>query len=222
MTTSLRAGLSFCTLGGHIVFLDLPADRYFALSQALEITFKKAVAGISLSETERSSLVKAQLIAPGSAPLSLRPSEAIRPNSSVFEASRPDFHWPDVGSLAFRIFRARLNLRFKGLPATVAHLMRHKPHSEGNEAQASSSIPGALFQAAAAQHACARLFGSHDLCLPYAIAVARHLHARGVPADLVIAVGMPPFRAHAWVQWRDVLINERLEIAAHYTPIAVL
>lgn len=66
------------------------------------------------------------------------------------------------------------------------------------------------------------MFGSHDLCLPYAIAAARSLHAAGIPADVVIAVGMPPFRAHAWVQWREVLVSERLEIAAHYTPIAVL
>ncbi|MGO4169924.1 lasso peptide biosynthesis B2 protein [Novosphingobium sp. YAF33] len=222
MPTSLRRGLSFCILGDRIVFLDLPADRYFGLSRKAEDVFRRALAGHPISRTERDILVRARIIDPGDAPLSLAPCTAETPHRSAFDQMSCPSRRRDVAALAWRLLRARASLRLRGLPATAAPLARCKAAATRDGETGPVTTRHALAAVASAQEACARMFGSHDLCLPYAIAAARSLHAAGIPADIVIAVGMPPFRAHAWVQWRDVLVNERLEIAAHYTPIAVL
>ncbi len=222
MPTSLREGLSFCTLGDHIVFLDLPADRYFALSHKAEDIFRRALAGHPISRSERDVLVKAQIIVPDDAPLSLAPCTAEPAHHSAFDQTPCPSRPRDVAALTWHLLCARASLRLRGLPATAATLARCKAAATRDGEAGPDTAPQALAAIARAQETCARMFGSHDLCLPYAIAAAHRLHAAGIPADVVIAVGMPPFRAHAWVQWRDVLVNERLEIAAHYTPIAVL
>jgi len=222
MPTSLRGGLSFCSLGDRIVFLDLPADRYFGLSHEAEDIFRRALAGHPISRTERDILVKARIIVPGDAPLSLAPCTAETPHHSVFDQTPLPSRRRDVAVLAWHLLRARASLRLRGLPATAAALVRRKTAATRDGDAGSETTRRALAAVARAHETCARMFGSHDLCLPYAIAAAHSLHAAGISADVVIAVGMPPFRAHAWVQWRDVLVNERLEIAAHYTPIAVL
>jgi hypothetical protein len=41
-------------------------------------------------------------------------------------------------------------------------------------------------------------------------------------ADLVIGVKLAPFRAHAWVQWRDLLVNEQADVTRLFTPILVV
>ncbi|PZQ50553.1 MAG: lasso peptide biosynthesis B2 protein [Novosphingobium pentaromativorans] len=222
MPTSLRGGLSFCTLGDRIVFLDLPADRYFGLSHDAEDVFRRALAGLPIPGAERDLLVKARIIVPGDAPLCLAPCAAETAHRSAFDQTRCPSRRRDVAALAWHLLRARASLRLRGLPATAASLVRRKAATTRDREACSESTRHALAAVACAQEACARMFGSHDLCLPYAIAAACRLHATGIPADVVIAVGMPPFRAHAWVQWQGVLVNERLEIAAHYTPIAVL
>ncbi len=222
MPTSLRGGLSFCSLGDRTVFLDLPADRYFALSHEAEDVFRRALAGHPISRRERDILVKARIIVPGDAPLSLAPCTAETPQHSAFEQTPCPLRGREVTVLAWHLLRARASLRLRGLPATAATLARCKAAATREGDAGSQTTWHALAGVARAHETCARMFGSHNLCLPYAIAAAHTLHAAGIAADVVIAVGMPPFRAHAWVQWRDVLVNERLEIAAQYTPIAVL
>lgn len=222
MPTSLRGGLSFCSLGDRIVFLDLPADRYFGLSNEAEDIFRRALARHPISRAERDLLVKARVIVRGDAPLHLAPCIAQTPHHSALGQAPCPSRRRDVVALSRHLAWARASLSLRGLPATTAILVRRKAAMTPDAGVDCDTARHALAAVASAQEACARIFGSHDLCLPYAIAVARCLHAARIPADIVIAVGMPPFRAHAWVQWRDVLVNERLEIAAHYTPIAVL
>jgi hypothetical protein len=221
MTSSLRDGLSFCLLGDRIVFLDLPQDRYFGLAPGVEEVFKRAIAGDPLTARERALLGAARVIKAGDTPLSLHACQAATPRRSIFEHRCGRSRSREIAAFAWQLLRARLNLRFRGLPRTMEGVVRRKQDA----AAAAVNHTGAeqvLARAAEAQHKCARIFGSHDLCLPYAIALADLLFAQGVPAEIVIAVGMPPFRAHAWVQSGDILVNERLDIAADYTPIAVL
>ena len=221
MATSLRDGLSFCLLGDRIVFLDLSADRYFALSPYVEAVFRRAAAGEALPPGDRTLLVAARLVQPGEAPLSLHCCQPAVPLRSIFEQLSGRPRTIDVAAFAWKLLRARLSLRFHGLARTMTRAARRKgaPASPYIDPVKTELM---LARAAAAQRGCARIFGSHDLCLPYAIALANWLDAQGILADIVIAVGMPPFRAHAWVQWQDTLVNECLEIAAHYIPIAVL
>ena len=122
MPTSLRGGLSFCTLGDRIVFLDLPADRYFGLSHDAEDVFRRALAGLPISGAERDLLVKARIIALGDAPLCLAPCAAETAHRSAFDQTPCPSRRRDVAALAWHLLRARVSLRLRGLPATAASL----------------------------------------------------------------------------------------------------
>jgi hypothetical protein len=69
---------------------------------------------------------------------------------------------------------------------------------------------------------CSLLIRSHDQCLVRSLALAHRLAARGRTADLVIAVRVRPFSAHAWVQIGNLLLNENCDGVRGYTPILVL
>jgi len=217
MTMSLREGLSFCRLGDRIVFLDLPADRYFCLAPATETIFADACAGSPMNSAQCKALADAGLIDQTQNGRSLRECRGPLTVSSAFE-SRTIRRAPFTVARLFANFaRTQWSLRSRGLAATLSALARRKPQAESDV-----SARAVVDRIAQAQRTCARTFGSHDRCLAYAIAVTRSLYVAGVDADIVIGVAMPPFRAHAWVQWRGVLVNERVEVAAHYTPILVL
>lgn len=217
MTILLREGLSFCHLGDRIVFLDLPADRYFCLTPPAQAAFSRACTGAALSRADSDVLRDAGIAdhSPRGLPLAQCPRPA--PRRSGYD-QRPARGAPlAIARLLFDLACARISLRCLGLAETLATVARSKPQIPCEVAD-----EGDVARIARAYRTCARLVGSHEQCLPHAIAVARSLHAAGAAADLVIGVAMPPFRAHAWVQWHDLLVNERLEIAAHYTPIRIV
>ncbi|WP_395331849.1 lasso peptide biosynthesis B2 protein [Novosphingobium sp. BL-8H] len=215
MTTSLRDGLTFCRLDSRPVFLDIPADRYFCLSHEVEEVFSRACAGQPIAQFERAMLARSGIIRRAAGPLVFRECARVPVTRSALDETSVPGSRLAVARLCARFLHARSMLQRRGLASTLASMRRAKPASDHAD-------PGEVAAVADAYRRCAAIIGSHDRCLPYAIAVARSLYAAGAAVDFVIGIGMPPFRAHAWVQWRDVLVNERIETAAHYTPIAVL
>ncbi|WP_324698901.1 lasso peptide biosynthesis B2 protein [Novosphingobium sp. RL4] len=215
MTTSLREGLTFCRLADRIVFLDIPADRYFCLSREAENVFSRASAGEPIAEFERAILAKTGIVRRAASPFVFRECSKKPALRSALEQDASSGGRLALARMCARFLYAQSSLQRRGLAQTLASMVRIKPTEDQADLLAVAVI-------ADAYRRCIGLIGSHDRCLAYAIAVARSLYAAGAAADVVIGIGMPPFRAHAWVQWRDVLVNERLEIAAHYTPIAVL
>ncbi|EIZ78129.1 hypothetical protein WSK_3267 [Novosphingobium sp. Rr 2-17] len=217
MTILLREGLSFCRLGNRTVFLDLPSDRYFGLSPATEAIFARACVNPVTSAADRDVLTKAGILGQTEASLPLRECRHPAATRSGFDQAPLGANPLTVARLLANLFAAKRSLHRRGLAATLADLAGLKPLAAKDDAREADIVA-----IAHAQRICARVIGSHDQCLVYAVAVARILFAAGAAADLVIGVAMPPFRAHAWVQWRDVLVNERVDIAAHYTPIKVV
>ncbi len=61
-----------------------------------------------------------------------------------------------------------------------------------------------------------------DRCLPRSIALAICLAATGTRATLVIGVQLPPFAAHSWVQFGDMVVNDSAEEARRFEPILVI
>jgi hypothetical protein len=54
------------------------------------------------------------------------------------------------------------------------------------------------------------------------LALLAFLRQRGLYADLVFGVIRQPFAAHCWVQARGVVLNDRLDRVAEFTPILVI
>lgn len=61
-----------------------------------------------------------------------------------------------------------------------------------------------------------------DRCLARSIALAVCLASGGVRASVVIGVQLPPFTAHAWTQYGDLVLNDSAEEARRFQPILVI
>ncbi|HEV7290519.1 lasso peptide biosynthesis B2 protein [Sphingomonas sp.] len=219
MHYALRDGLSFCRVEDRLLFLDLPADRYFCLARGTEQRFARLCSGHRdalhddpcLAGLARSGLLVRSDTAPPPAPCP-PPQAAQQSLAGMNQASRAR----DVIPAMLHLALAPLELRAFGLAATLARAGRRKRRTSHN------ASAERIVEIAAAFETCTAVVSAHDRCLPRSLAILHFLTRAGARADLVLAVKLGPFKAHAWVQCGDTLINERIGVARHFTPILVL
>lgn len=63
------------------------------------------------------------------------------------------------------------------------------------------------------------LYPKRILCLQRSAALVILLRENGFPANLVIGVSSVPFRAHAWVELRDSVLDESVEVRQRYVVV---
>ncbi len=217
MAYQLRNGLSWCEIAHHVLFLDLPEDRYFCLSGTAADAFRAAAQGNNLDGVQ--ARAAEQLVHLDIIRVSDQPEIP-----QACQNPLPLRTWPadtlsirDIGAVIWRYSGARTALLHTGLQAALTKLSRCKRLDASSDptCRAIGSVTTAV-----------RMLGwfrsSREHCLPRAIALAHVLAARGVPANLVIGVSLHPFRAHAWVQVDDALICDDVDIVRLYAPILVI
>lgn len=222
---AIPPGVTFCAIDGRLVFLDIGSDRYFQLSQEAETAFLRLWNGTEIIGRKRdpggpgmhvhNRLIAAGVIEP--APVAARPVAcAVVPASR--ELTAPDAT-PRPGAVVAglaAIHLARCELKVAGLSRTIERLARRKTRLARNGHRcATPDVTGV----ATAFDACARVMSAYGRCLPWSIALAHRLIAAGAYPQLVLGVRLRPFRAHAWVQVEQTLINEQLELTRNFTPI---
>jgi hypothetical protein len=219
MDYSLRPGLSFCRDGDRFIFLDVPRDRYFALTDRAAACFARLTDGAPASDEDEPQLrsLVGQLLVEGAGP----PIRAVvpppRPRTSLIDVQvRADPCRDIMAWVAFR--RAILQVRYRSLDHLLARLARTKSALGPEQASARTVAE----RAASSFHRAGSLASLSDRCLPHSIAASRWLHRRGVNAILVIGVSVDPFQAHSWVQVDDMLVNERVEGVRDFLPILVI
>lgn len=214
----LKPGVSFCRVDGRCVFLDVPADRYFCLSPAGENAFARLIEGIALEDRDLATLDN--LARTG--PLVRDPSSTIAPCAAI---DVPQASYLDVTAAPglremvaaiTSLIRSPLRLRLFGLNRTLVRLERRKRRS------AASVAPDRPREVASAFARLRLVATEKDNCLTRSIAVAERLISIGAAPQLVIAVKLQPFYAHAWVQCDSWLVNDRHEFVRNYTPILVV
>jgi len=218
MTLGLRPGISFCEVGGRLLFLDLRADRYFGLADAAERAFRGLVENPGQQDIQKvQRLYQSGLLieTTGQPPL---PCPAIPlPTESLLDAGRLLPTLAERATAVTDLLRTQWRLKRRGLGAAIDRLARRKA---GISPIAAS--PNRLGALAGAFDSTTRLMRSHDQCLVRSIAVADCLAARAIPANLVIGVRIRPFAAHCWVQIGSQLVNDRPDQVTSYTPILLL
>lgn len=219
MGFALRPGVSFCDVSGRLVFLDVHADRYFALSPAHEQTFRQLLDLPDQAGRLAEGCPVPGLLVETDTPTALRPVTLHRvADASLLDDPNPSgrvFHL--VGALA-HIRRARHILRHGGLHHVLDDLARAKAAATPG----SMPDPDRLRGMATAFEMTARLVRSHDQCLPRSIALARRCLAVGLPVDLVIGVKLRPFSAHCWVQAGSWLVNDHIDNVRSFTPVLTI
>lgn len=220
MGIALRCGVSFCEVSGRLIFLDIVADRYFALEPEAERAFRDVAGGRSpaAADGQLAGLMRRGLlsVAPdGDLP---RPCAAsATPALSLLDQALPQASAMSVLGATYAVLHTRLKLRVRGLATVVRQVAQQKAAVRSDR-----FAPDRLQGIAAAFERSNRLVRSHDQCLVRSLAAASRLAALGISAELVIGVRARPFAAHCWVQHDRWLVNDRHDRVRAYTPILVI
>lgn len=224
MGLALPAHVHACLANDHIVFLDEDADLYLAAAPDLTPVLRRLVDGTGTDEDEAlalsSLLPQGLLIDTGQSndrlKLALHTSPTtssaedptpLRASSALFHAFLFRVWW------AVRVKSSRPSRYFRYLKGLKSELVSHASLWPTVELAIREAEP---------MLATRWLLPTHDLCLPWSMAVADFLNCKGIPADLVIGVKTKPFGAHAWVQYQDTVLSDALDHVTPYTPILAI
>lgn len=202
--------VGFGLVGGKPVFLDLERDRYFGLPPALQA----AVTDGDLGRAE-ADLLRLGLLSEG-------------PDSRPFAPACA--HVPRPSLLDLRLGRPRLRIVLRATRSLIRIRRRLRMGLIADEVQAVASAWHAVRTTRAVQAgpiaagflAARRLVPIPPNCLADSLALAGFLACRGASAELVFGVKLQPFRAHAWVQTREMLLNDGFDGVGEYTPVLVV
>jgi hypothetical protein len=222
MGYALRAGVSFCVAGGRTVFLDREADRYFCLPPDADAVFLRAVDDGEISGNQADALAStgAMILVETDHPVALRPCPAPPvPQMSLLDlAPRATAH--SVAAAVSALLLTTVHLKFSSMPVVLDRLERRKRRPCG--AVDTVVAQRQLVDWTGAFRTCETIIAARDRCLLRSLALMSHLLARGHRPDLVFGVTIRPFAAHCWVQQGHVVLNDRADAVATYTPILVI
>lgn len=218
MGFALRPGISFCEVGDQLLFLDVPADRYFCLGESAEREFQLLLktGGPAAADGAVARMLKTGLLVEADGASLPTPSRAPQaPSSSLLDRPLPAAGtWLRLGVLRGLVV-ARLAVRLQPLERVLEQLVLRKARTRLRQADQADVMQ----EVAAAFDWTRTMMRSHDQCLPRSLAAAHRLAALGVEADFIMGVSLNPFAAHSWVQCGPCLVNDRLDAVRHFTPI---
>jgi len=215
----LKENLAFCVSGGRTIFLDVLADRYFALPAMTDAVFQGLVQQGSVDRVDRRALLplldRGMLIEDEHA--------GALPRAGVLPMPRRALPSP-VGAvpvaLAARCMIAQIKatrfLRRRALHAQfeAIRLRRVREHPTPRDA----SDPGWLRLRRGFDRTVALRFHS-DQCLVSSFAFLDMAFSGRLDAKLVLGVVAAPFAAHCWIQTGETVMNDRLDYVRSFTPI---
>lgn len=217
MPYALRTGLTFCTIGNTVLFLDLPGDRYFRLPDRLHTAFHALVAGEPLEGEEPALLVAAGLIEPAAVASPIHPVSHDLPVIGSPAIASGAFRLGDVARVIAVQRRVERRLDRSALFDVLGELSRR----HDNCAADNFALGNGAARVVRAFEFARLLRSAANRCLPRSIALAMCLAREGVRADVVLAVKLGPFAAHCWTQIGDQVLNDTPEEVARFTPILV-
>lgn len=221
MGTIFRSGLYACDVGGSLIFLDLIADRYFAIDGAARDTCLRLVQGLPqvsddtpiLAALHQSGLLQT-VEGAGMPQMGVRvPKLATSARDRPRRSPSPRLVVPALTRYAI----AMAELKLRPLHAVLGRIAHSKQRRRSLHPKCAD--PSAFAEAFAQID---QIVTAVNRCLPRSIALAGIMIANGLHPDLVIGVKLRPFEAHCWVQIDDILVSDDLGTIAPFTPILLL
>lgn len=217
----LRDQLSACVVGGQAIFLDVDADRYFRLPDALERAFLAYAA--SPLEAPVFPLVEHGILVPAAPEADTDQERMPPPLRSALEM--PDQHSgcgvAAVAEVLATLWQCRRALRTQRFARVLAQT------SSDRERRCRARLPHApreqaLLNAVRRFRHARPYIPIAPCCLPDSLALTRFLARRALHSRIVIGVAGEPFSAHCWVQAGDLVLNETVGCASAHTVIRVV
>lgn len=222
MHLALRNGISFCSVDGRLLFLDVIADRYFCLSAPAENCFLGLVGTggrVAYRGDALDALISRGMLVEAPTPAPFKPCTLpLLPVESVLDQPLPRGSVLQAAGAMSRLAAVRLRLKIAGLALTLSAIsvMKTRP------ASASGNPDMLLCQTMAGFGRAAGIATILDNCLGQSIAIAHDMLARGLRPDVVLGVRLGPFNAHCWVQYENRLVNDRFDMVRTFTPILLI
>lgn len=199
----LRSDLRHCTIGRHIICLDLRESRYFLLEGYGAEAFCAAVSD-DASGAQMNWLTSKGLTEPGK-PGSVWDA-ALPPETSVYDESLPVVRMPLVAEAIVTQWRARRRLARRPLSSLLL------------ASDLAATTSECYLDIAAAFIRASRYRDATDQCLARGLAIRAMLARRGLGCDLVLGVTLP-FAAHCWIQTGSLLLSDPLDHILNYRPL---
>lgn len=224
MHYQLREGLTFCSVDGRLIFLDLPQDRYFQLQPAAERSLLEWFQNPRTTAAPPQDPEIRALLEVGNDARRVRQVDVVPTVRSALElTSSVSVNPALIFELCWIIFRTRSRLKRAPLKDSIDDLQRRRAPwwtsispSENDRAVARSVAAAQMFARGR------RYVPIEPICLLDSIALLNFLSRRQLAADLVFGVTGAPFSAHCWVQSGDTILNDTLGNVMGFTPIRVV
>lgn len=214
MTSGPRT-ISFGLVDGEIIFMDLRSDSYFCLES-------EDLAALAASVQDRQLLERGdpRLEALG---MSDEPVELVRahirpPVKSLVDAAPPSPpRVADIVAIALLLRNTRYRLVRQPVEECLSELIHDPRRTRLRNGGDGLSWSERFLRARKLVPLRAR-----DQCLLDSLALLRWLGDLRSGAALVFGVKLNPFAAHCWVQADDLVLNDRLDNVAAFTPLLMI
>lgn len=214
---SFAPGVSGCIADGRLVVLSTREDRYLMFPSPLEACMFRLLRGepeTAEDRVMRDRLCRDELVLQRVEGSHLVLCDFPEPTDSLIDGGWRHPGAAAIASAALRVLKAMTVLRLHGMKPALDRLAARHPAAVADARRASR---------VAASFAELRLvLRSLDRCLPLSIALTRASRHFDPDVRLVLGVQCNPFAAHAWVQRRSTVLNDRLDPVRAFTPILVL
>jgi hypothetical protein len=227
---SLADGVYASYLGDQLIFLSLPQDRYWtlvgnaALAGAALLSARNSRPGIELLNKNLVPAIAEELIAAG---LIVRDPEGRRPLAAATERSfigevgdllpheLSASSGRDLAEMALAFSKAKIRLIGRsGLKRTVAQLERRRACKSGY-----SDLESVRFRVARFRRLRPIFIPRTDKCLLNAVFLLEYLWLKRIRGSWIFGVRVAPFRAHCWVEWNGLLLDDDTESVGDFKPI---
>ncbi|MCD9125783.1 lasso peptide biosynthesis B2 protein [Luteimonas fraxinea] len=222
MPYRIANAVSYCEIDGQLIFLDLESDRYFRLSEALEIRFR---AFVQTGETSPNALAELAthrvLVDAQDGELLPRSFALATPHHSAIEREDSSARTallavPEVAAVV-AYFRSQLRSQRVPLLRLIARASAYRQRHTGHRRGLCSETD--LLRAVEAFTRARLLVPIEPRCLLDSLSLLRFLARRGLYAHLIFGVSMDPFAAHCWLQTDDLVLNDSVGNVMAHTPI---
>jgi hypothetical protein len=214
-----------CVSGGHVVLLDVNADRYLALEWSQAVTLSAFIRGWPVRATpdippdekllqelvRRSLLTRDAGAGKDATPVAIRRPSSDLPLAGSWRAPRAK----EMLGAGGAIVRAAA-MRWLPLSRVIRHVRRRRRLVV---TASRSSIDETRRLVHTFDWVRPFLFSARDACFLDSLALLQFLASRDIYPLWVFGVRMKPFAAHCWLQHEGSVLTDSVERVSSFTPI---
>ncbi|WP_405052646.1 lasso peptide biosynthesis B2 protein [Sphingomonas sp. SORGH_AS_0789] len=215
-SNALAWHVSYAMAASRAIFLDVKSDRYYSIETANNSLWNSVLSGrVPLRDApDLQAVLHAQsaLNLPMASNAYVEAASCSPISDSLLEKglSRRPFNLRTAGKVLASFSQAKRVAKPGGLSETLRRL------SEGQSQARRECDPAPI---ALDFHACRRIIPVKPVCLVDSLALAYFLSEARAPCELVFGIQGEPFRAHCWVQWDGVVLNDFVHRVRSFTIV---